>query len=167
MNTDVLIVGAGAAGLMAASKLSLAGKKVVVLEARSRIGGRIYPLSIQEFGYEAMGGAEFVHGDAPISRQLLSEAGATLDHAEEWWDARSGEPHLVNHGSHLDKASATDTLLISKLQELRSDMAVAAFLDLYFADDEYQELRAMVVQRVEGYDAADPKRASALALYER
>jgi len=29
-----------------------------------------------------------------------------------------------------------------------------------------KSLRAMVVQRVEGYDAADPKRASALALYE-
>ncbi|MCI0613997.1 FAD-dependent oxidoreductase, partial [bacterium] len=39
---NVLIIGAGAAGLAAAKELSDAGKKVTVLEARDRIGGRIY-----------------------------------------------------------------------------------------------------------------------------
>jgi len=75
MNTDVLIVGAGAAGLMAASKLSLAGKKVVVLEARSRIGGRIYPLSIQEFAMRQWVGPSLCMATRHFS-QLLSEAGA-------------------------------------------------------------------------------------------
>ncbi|HVI14755.1 MAG TPA: FAD-dependent oxidoreductase, partial [Pseudolabrys sp.] len=42
--THFVIVGAGAAGLMTARELARAGKKVTILEARDRCGGRIYPL---------------------------------------------------------------------------------------------------------------------------
>jgi choline dehydrogenase-like flavoprotein len=61
----VLIIGAGAAGLMAARELARAGRKVAILEARNRCGGRIHPLPTAEFGYPAEGGAEFVHGEDP------------------------------------------------------------------------------------------------------
>ncbi len=40
--TEVIVIGAGIAGLSAASNLQKQGKKVVVLEARERIGGRIW-----------------------------------------------------------------------------------------------------------------------------
>ena len=42
--SDILIVGAGAAGLAAARELSFSKLSVVVLEARDRIGGRINTL---------------------------------------------------------------------------------------------------------------------------
>src|SRR5258705_12733441 len=74
----IVIIGAGAAGLMAARELGRAGKRVTVLEARDRCGGRIDPLPAAEFGYPAEGGAEFVHGKAPVTRALLREAGLSL-----------------------------------------------------------------------------------------
>ena len=40
MESDIVIIGAGASGLMAARGLARAGKSVVILEARDRIGGR-------------------------------------------------------------------------------------------------------------------------------
>ena len=51
---------------------------MTVLEARDRCGGRIYPLPAEEFGYPAEGGAEFVHGAAPVTRAVMREAGLSL-----------------------------------------------------------------------------------------
>jgi renalase len=57
-----LVIGAGLAGLTAAQDLFVAGGKVVVLEARDRIGGRIQ--TDRNFAnYPVEFGAEFVHGD--------------------------------------------------------------------------------------------------------
>ena len=75
---QVLILGAGAAGLAAGRKLADAGKRVVIVEARSRLGGRIFtapqapgrgaaPLPIEL-------GAEFVHGLPHSTWELVREA---------------------------------------------------------------------------------------------
>jgi monoamine oxidase len=62
MHADVLIVGAGVAGLAAARELCAAGREVVVLEARDRIGGRIYTRRDSMLAIPVELGAEFVHG---------------------------------------------------------------------------------------------------------
>lgn len=47
---DVIVVGAGACGLYCARTLAKRGKKVLILEARDRVGGRIFPLQEKVFG---------------------------------------------------------------------------------------------------------------------
>ena len=57
-----LVTGAGMAGLAAARDLADAGQQVLVLEARDRIGGRVYTnRTFSDVPVEF--GAEFVHGD--------------------------------------------------------------------------------------------------------
>jgi monoamine oxidase len=155
----IVVIGAGAAGLMAARELGRAGKKVTILEARDRCGGRIDPLSSTGFGYAAEGGAEFVHGKAPVTRALLREAGLSLLPIE-------GTRHTVMDGkpSTEDPLEAHGAELHRALQELEDDLTVAEFLRRHFAGAEYGRLRRSVERRVEGYDAADPERASTLAL---
>ncbi|HWC73184.1 MAG TPA: FAD-dependent oxidoreductase, partial [Gemmatimonadales bacterium] len=61
---DVLVLGAGAAGLAAARDLSQAGLRVTVIEARPRIGGRIFTRHDPRSPVPLELGAEFVHGEA-------------------------------------------------------------------------------------------------------
>ncbi len=70
-NPDVIILGAGAAGLSAAVELSRAGLAVSVIEARNRIGGRIFTLRDPVCDAPIELGAEFIHGKPPEIWDLL------------------------------------------------------------------------------------------------
>ena len=90
--TDVIIIGAGAAGLMAAYTLVKAGKTVTILEARNRLGGRIHTISNPNFSTYVELGAEFIHGDLPVTLHLLQEAGIGLnDVLFEMWQYSKGK----------------------------------------------------------------------------
>jgi monoamine oxidase len=88
---DVVVVGAGAAGLAAARTLHDAGVRVVVVEARPRIGGRIwtdrscgpYPIEL---------GAELIHGAQTSTVELAMMAGLTLDEVDRYNGLRWGTP---------------------------------------------------------------------------
>jgi monoamine oxidase len=69
---DVLIIGAGAAGLTAWRELHSAGLRVVLLEARKRIGGRILTDYSTSSPIEL--GAEFVHGKPKAVWPILEKA---------------------------------------------------------------------------------------------
>ncbi|KJC54708.1 amine oxidase [Bradyrhizobium sp. LTSP849] len=157
----IVIAGAGAAGLMAARELARAGKRVTILEARDRCGGRIQPLPVSQFGYPADGGAEFVHGEAPVTRGLLREARLSMQ-------AIAGSQWSFD-GTELSRESRDDpheAELHAALRDLKDDLTVAEFLRRHFAGDAYARMRHSIERMVEGYDAAEPERASTLALRE-
>jgi len=157
----VLIVGAGAAGLMAARDLARGGKRVTVLEARDRCGGRIWTLPEEEFGYRAEAGPEFVHGAAPVTRAVMREAGLSIQRrGGTRWSKRSGI--LRPDDAPMPYARQFYEALVA----VKADLPVADFLERHFSDPRYDGLRQSVTRTVEGYDAADPNRMSTFALRE-
>jgi monoamine oxidase len=88
---DVVVIGTGAAGVFALRELVRAGLTAIGLEARNRIGGRIFTRrTLARHPIEL--GAEFVHGTNNIVHRLVAEYGLTLvphtGEAYSWWDGR-------------------------------------------------------------------------------
>src|SRR5581483_6673532 len=141
--------------------LAAAGRRVTILEARERCGGRIWPLPASEFGYAAEGGAEFIHGEAPVTHALLREARLSLQTIKgQRWTFEGG----MLSPRALEDAYASE--VHTALQCLTQDMSVAEFLERNFSGGKYDRLRQSIERMVQGYDAADPSRASILALRE-
>jgi Monoamine oxidase len=115
LRTDVVVVGAGVAGLSAARALREQGIRALVLEARSRIGGRILTVRPATSSVPIELGAEFLHGDAPETRELARDAGITaVDIVGKRFNASRG--HLTDDGDYwarlgriLDQADAKRT----------------------------------------------------------
>ncbi|MDB5264122.1 MAG: FAD-dependent oxidoreductase, partial [Adhaeribacter sp.] len=158
---DVIIIGAGACGLMAARELGKAGKKVLVLEARNRLGGRIFTTSIPSFSVPVEAGAEFVHGNLPLTQKLLAEANIACS-------LMTGKSYEVKNGDLHESGEFIQDfpLLLEKLEALQHDLPLIDFLDKYLGEKRYQELRRTVIRFAEGYDAADTRKVSTLALRE-
>jgi phytoene dehydrogenase-like protein len=99
---DVLIIGAGAAGLAAWRELHSTGLNAAVLEARDRIGGRILTDHSTPSPVEL--GAEFVHGKPKAIWSILEKA-------------------------RLEVVESSDTLLVSGKGELRPYPAIWKFIE--------------------------------------
>ncbi len=156
--SDIVIVGAGASGLMAGCMLAKAGKKVTVLEARDRVGGRIHTITDQTYTPIELG-AEFIHGDLPVTLALLKEAGVKYEHAGgEMWRFKNGK--ISQEEEQMEGWSE----LMDKLEKLNVDIDLNSFLEQNFADKKYENLKTSVRNYVAGYDTANPNKVSAFAL---
>jgi len=83
MDADVIAIGAGATGLAAAHALAQAGRRVIVLEARDRIGGRVW--TDHHFASVPVErGAEFIHGQQADTWAWVRRAGARTEPVTRW-----------------------------------------------------------------------------------
>src|ERR1041385_234575 len=152
-DADVIIIGAGAAGLAAARELSAAQLKVIVLEARLRIGGRINT-HFDQCPIEL--GAEFVHGKPPETFTIAERSGLKLQSVPN--------RHWHLHDGVLTKSGE----FWSKVEDVTKDMShyhgsdqdFDTFLDQYNRED----IRSIATLYVEGFHAAHADRISVLGL---
>ncbi len=155
MDAEVAVVGAGAAGLMAARTLAEEGLDVVVLEARKRAGGRIFTIRPPELPCALELGAEFVHGDAPLTRKILDEAGVEvvpLDPAQ--YQAQGGRI------APADPWESIEAVMAALDGEREPDRSFAKFLASPEAADFNPRDRERALAFVEGFFAADAERVS-------
>jgi monoamine oxidase len=150
---DAIVVGAGAAGLAAARTLSDGGRKVVVLEARPRLGGRILTVHDPEWPLPVELGAEFLHGEAKPTRAIATRAGlAVVEVSDEHaWAERGRIRPMGDVWFRLAKA-------LSRLGERGADVSLAASLARSRMPG---PTRALARFFVEGYHAAHTDRISA------
>ena len=159
---DVVVIGAGAAGLAAAARLAEAGRSVLVLDARDRIGGRIDTRHEPGLAAPVELGAEFVHGVATLTRKWTARAGkSVLEVPDEHHRLANGR--LARHDGLFDDAQRA----FRRNKALASyDMSFAHFLDVTLKDELSAQARAAARSMAEGFDAADTTRASALPIVE-
>jgi monoamine oxidase len=150
---EVVIIGAGISGLTAARQLATAGVRVLVLEARDRLGGRILTHHTAEGPVEL--GAEFVHGAFPETLGMVQEAGLRLRESNRGAARGSARP-----GEAVDYFAAMDRLL----RLASGGAADESFLQLVDRVDVDPALKARALRLVEGYHAADPARISVQSL---
>lgn len=150
IRTQVAIVGAGAAGLMAARELIREGREVVVLDARDRIGGRIHTLHPPGLPLPVELGAEFVHGEAPFTTQLLEEAGLlALEVQGRVWRFRARMEKNADPWHPLDR-------VLARIDARSADESLSQFLSRHPGGRSLAQARTDALRFVEGYHAADP-----------
>jgi len=159
---DVIIIGAGAAGLAAARYLSNYGRSVILLEARNRIGGRILSVRDSRLNMPVELGAEFIHGQPEATWKLLCEANlSAFDLPFEQYRLAHGRlVHLGEENPEMEKVMAGLSRLGPK------DMSFSDYLNTAAAKKASPAARRFARDFVEGFDAADPDRISAKALAE-
>lgn len=159
MDADALVIGAGAAGLAAARALSAQSARVVVLEARDRVGGRVFPKPVEGLVTAPELGAEFIHGHARETRALLDEAGTTsIDTGGEGWSYENGA--LRCESDDFGEWGA----LLKHVDALSVDESVDVFLRRFERDASMRDAVADARSFVEGFEAADPTIASVRAI---
>jgi monoamine oxidase len=159
MRSDVIIVGGGVAGLAAAVRLGEAGRRVTLLEARARLGGRVHTLLDPTHGHPIELGAEFVQGESADLLRILERAGLNP------WAVPEQHQQSIGHKTEdfPDADSLAERLLESTLStDIPVAQAIRQLARTQFTSDEIEALTGFL----EGFHAADLERFGTAGLAE-
>gem|GEM_PF-5634931 len=131
-DATVIVIGAGAAGLAAARTAAAQSVSVLVVEARDRIGGRVWTRPIAGSATPAELGAEFIHGRAKRTMMLLGDAGTAPIAARG--DARGRARTVRGHGAAMGRCSNVSTMNASRPALLRRDCLRSLLIDRFDVD---------------------------------
>ncbi len=148
-NGDVIVIGAGIAGLAAAYELTERGYAVIMLEARDRIGGRIWTQYDSRSQFPVELGAEFIHGRPREILDTLSQHKIAITEVD-------GDNLCVRDAkiSACDFFSEVDNIL-QRMDDKEPDESFQAFLDRCCSDAS-EEAKQRATSYVSGFNAADP-----------
>jgi monoamine oxidase len=171
MNTakyDAIVIGAGVAGLVAGRALAEAGRRVMIMEARDRIGGRIWTSRVPLASGGSLAvelGAEFIHGLPEESWSLIRAAklgthevgGTSLSYS-------NGQLHAGSEQHQGTERVLEDMMQWMAAQPSGTDVSFAQYLELAGVQGSAAQGAA---NYVEGFNAADQNRISVAALVKQ
>jgi monoamine oxidase len=154
---QVVVIGAGVAGLAAAQALSAAEVNVSILEARDRVGGRIHTLRDTRFAIPVELGAEFIHGRPSEIFSIVGAAGLSALEVEG--------PHRFSRGGKLIESEN----LFSSVDQIFATMSDPSLPDQTFSEflagiDARADAKLLAKAYVEGFNAAQADRIGVRAL---
>lgn len=152
---DVIVLGGGLAGLAAAQRLTSAGHAVTLIEARDRLGGRVWtrraerdsvPIELGPEWFEPSGAmASLLHR---AGSRVISSDGTRWRRQRDRWETVDDFPDL------------TDEMMARATAIGGDDRSLLAALDECCTGTRYADQRSLLLSYVEGFHAADPARVS-------
>jgi len=155
-DSDAIVIGAGAAGITASIELARAGLAVTILEARDRIGGRIFTLLDPECKTPVEFGAEFIHGRPPEIWNLLNRWKIRITEVDgDTWCVNDGQLGRCDFFSEVDQ-------ILEKMDDRKPDQSFLEFLEECCRKSNLgppqEEAKKWALSYVSGFNAADPTR---------
>jgi monoamine oxidase len=145
-NSEVLIIGAGAAGLVAARDLTRAGVKVLIVESRSRIGGRIFTHHDPNEHLPIELGAEFMHGKSPELFSIIKDAGLKFEEVTS--------RHWYFENGRVIKSSDFWSTLEHSMEGMKNEIKDQSLASYFESTNSPTPARNVVSGYVEGFHAA-------------
>lgn len=156
--TEVVVIGAGVAGLACAQALCEAGLRVTILEARSRVGGRIWTVHPSLTNAPVELGAEFIHG-------LPRDVWQIVERADLQTHELTGNRWRLEQARLAPVSGSWDLIdsIFRRIDESAPDQSFQDFLE-HACRDLPQHTRIEAAEYVEGFHACNASRISAHAL---
>ena len=154
---SILVIGGGIAGLAAALELQQQGWPVTLIEARRRLGGRIYTFAGDGAPLDL--GAEFIHGRSEILWRVIQTAGLQTQEVPDRHRRKSAHGPLINLWNELSRVT----------KRIDTQVPDESFQRFIARQEFAPDLKELATAFVNGFHAADTQKISvhALAATER